>query len=342
MIILFTKIYEKIKDFIKGNYKELIVLLVIVLLFTIKLPYSIYTPGGAVNLNDRITVEDGYISDGSFNMAYVSMVRGSIPFLLLSYIIPDWDIVPAEEITAEGENMNEMLEREKLYMQESMDAAIINAYQEAGADITIIGTINEVVYLTSDADTNLKIGDQILSVNDQEINSLEDMQRIIEEESIGAEVSLQVIRDGEEQECTAITYDTSDGTKIGVSLLTTYTYETDTEVTISSQTSEAGTSGGLMMNLTIYNQLVEEDITGGKKIVGTGTIDIDGNVGEIGGVKYKLIGAVKNDAEIFMCPEENYEEAVSVAEEKGYDITIVGVSSFSEAIKKLEEINSSN
>ena len=66
-------------------------------------------------------------------MAYVSMVRGSIPFLLISYIIPDWDIVPADEITAEGEDMDEMLEREKLSMQESMDAAIINAYQASGA-----------------------------------------------------------------------------------------------------------------------------------------------------------------------------------------------------------------
>ena len=56
---MFTKIYEKIKKFIKDNYKELIILLIVFLLFTIELPYSIYTPGGAVNLNERITVEDG-------------------------------------------------------------------------------------------------------------------------------------------------------------------------------------------------------------------------------------------------------------------------------------------
>ena len=342
MIELFTKIYEKIKSFIKANFKELIVLVVIVLLFTIELPYSIYTPGGAVNLNDRIVVEDGYDVDGSFNMAYVSMVRGSIPFLLISYIIPDWDIVPADEITAEGEDLDEMLERERLYMQESMDAAIINAYRAANATLEITGTINEVVYLTEEADTDLEIGDEIIQVNNQEISSLEDMQNIIGSLDVGEEVMLQVIRDDEEMTCRATTYDTSDGTKIGVSLLTTYEYETDPEVTITSKASEAGSSGGLMMSLTIYNQLVPEDITGGKKIVGTGTIDIDGNVGEIGGVKYKLIGAVKNDAEIFICPEENYEEALSVAEEKEYDITIISVATFDEAIKKLEEINSSN
>lgn len=338
---MFTKIYEKIKEFIKENYKELIVLVVIVLLFTIELPFKIYTPGGAVNLNDRITVEDGYETEGSFNMAYVSMVRGSIPFLLISYVIPDWDIVSSEDITIEGEDMSDALARERLYMQQSMDAAIINAYKEADKDIEITGTINEVSYLTEEADTDLEVGDIILSVDGTDISSLEDLKAIVEEMSEGEVVSLNVLRDDEERECYAITND-ADGMKIGVSILTTYEYETDPEVTITSKASEAGSSGGLMMSLSVYNQLVEEDITGGKKIVGTGTIDIEGNVGEIGGVKYKLIGAVKNDAEIFMCPEENYEEAVSVAEDKDYDITIVSVATFEEAIKKLEELNSSN
>ena len=337
---MFAKIYEKIKEFIKENYKELIVLIVIVLLFTIKLPYSIYTPGGAVNLNDRIRVENGYETEGSFNMAYVSMVRGSIPFLLISYVIPDWDIVAASDITAEGEDMDEMLERERLYMQESMDAAIINAYQAAGEDITITRTVNEVSYLSEDSDTDLEIGDQILSVNGDEISSLDDLKSIVESLSSGTEVTLRVIRDDEERDCTAVTYDTNDGTKIGVSLLTTYEYETDPEVTITSKASEAGSSGGLMMSLAIYNQLVPEDITNGMKIVGTGTIDIEGNVGEIGGVRYKLIGAVKNDADLFICPEENYEEAMSVKEEKDYDITIISVSTFLEAIEKLEGLSS--
>lgn len=339
---MFTKIYEKIKKFIKDNYKELIVLLIVFLLFTIELPYSIYTPGGAVNLNERITVEDGYESDGSFNMAYVSMVRGSIPFLLISYVIPDWDIVLADDITAEGEDMDEMLERERLYLQESIDAAIINAYQAAGKNVEITGIINEVSYLTEEADTNLEVGDQILRVNGNDINSLKDMQKIIESLDEGEKVSIQIRRDDSELECYAYTYDIEGETKIGVSLLTTYEYVTDPEVSITSKASEAGSSGGLMMSLTVYNQLVPEDITGGKKIVGTGTIDINGNVGEIGGVKYKLIGAVKNDADIFMCPEENYEEAIEVAEEKDYDITIISVSTFEEAIKKLEELNSSN
>ena len=336
---MFTKIYEKIKEFIKENYKGLIAIVVVFLLFMIELPYSIYTPGGAVDLNKRISVNNGYEAEGSFNMAYVSMVRGSIPFLLLSYIIPDWDIVSSDEITIEGENMEEMLEREKLYMQESMDAAIINAYRAAGADLNITGTISEVSFIAEEADTNLKIGDEIIRANQVEIHSLDDLKKVIEGLDEKEKVKLDVIRDDEEKECFAYTYKTDDGMKIGVSLLTTYEYTTTPEVSITSKASEAGSSGGLMMSLTIYNSLVPKDITGGKKIVGTGTIDIDGNVGEIGGVKYKLIGAVKSDADVFICPEENYEEAIEVALDKDYDIPIISVSTFLEAIEALEELN---
>ena len=336
---MFTKIYDKIKEFIKENYKGLIAIVVVFLLFMIELPYSIYTPGGAVDLNKRISVNNGYEAEGSFNMAYVSMVRGSIPFLLLSYIIPDWDIVSSDEITIEGENMEEMLEREKLYMQESMDAAIINAYRAAGADLNITGTISEVSFIAEEADTDLKIGDEIIRANQVEIHSLDDLKKVIEGLDEKEKVRLDVIRDDEEKECFAYTYKTDDGMKIGVSLLTTYEYTTTPEVSITSKASEAGSSGGLMMSLTIYNSLVPEDITDGKKIVGTGTIDIDGNVGEIGGVKYKLIGAVKNDADVFICPEENYEEAIEVALDKDYDIPIISVSTFLEAIEALEELN---
>ena len=102
------------------------------------------------------------------------------------------------------------------------------------------------------------------------------------------------------------------------------------------KTTESGPSGGLMMSLALYNSLVSEDITKGRTIIGTGTIDIDGNVGAIGGVRYKLIGAVKKKAEIFLVPEENYEEALEVKTEKNYDIRLISVKTLQEAIDALK------
>ena len=54
-----------------------------------------------------------------------------------------------------------------------------------------------------------------------------------------------------------------------------------------------GPSAGLMFTLGIIDKLKPEDLTGGKVIAGTGTIDDEGNVGPIGGIPQKLVGAKK-------------------------------------------------
>ena len=76
-------------------------------------------------------------------------------------------------------------------------------------------------------------------------------------------------------------------------------------------------------------------------IVGTGTISSDGSVGEIGGVKYKLNGAVKSKADIFLVPKgSNYKEALKEKEKNNYDIEIKAVGTFDEAVSYLESLKS--
>ena len=234
--------------------------------------------------------------------------------------------------------MKELLESEKHYLQESIDTATINAYKNAQKQLNITNINNLVSYISEEANTNLKIGDNIISVNDMSIKSLNDLKNIVSTLKENTKVNLKIKRDNKEKEAYAYTYKTSDGLKIGISILNTYDYEVNPKVKITSKASEAGSSGGLMMSLTIYNQLTKEDITHGKKIVGTGTIDIDGNVGIIGGVKYKLIGAVKNKADIFICPEENYKEAAKIAKDRNYNITIIKAKTFKEVLEKLKNI----
>ena len=64
--------------------------------------------------------------------------------------------------------------------------------------------------------------------------------------------------------------------------------------------------------------LSSDDITHGKKVVGTGTIDVYGNVGEIGGIKYKLMAASKKNADIVFVPEANYKEAKKIMDKEKY------------------------
>ena len=333
---MFNKIYDSIKNFIINNYKFLITWIIIVVLLFYELPYVIYTPGGIVNLEERIVVDgEEDVTAGSLNMSYVSLVKGTIPMLLISFVVPNWDILPSEEITREDESVDELLELEKLYMKSSIDNATILAFREAGKELNITREVNNIVYIADEAETDLEMYDELLSVDEKNLATIDELRAYVNTLNEGDTVSILVNRDGKEKECSAKIYNTSDGLKVGISFLTTYEYETTPEIEVTTKNSESGSSGGLMLSLAIYNAIADEDITKGRTIVGTGTIDINGNVGEIDGVKYKLLGANKNNAEIFLCPMENYEEALEVKEEYDLDVEIHGVATFSEALEYL-------
>ena len=268
-------------------------------------------------------------------MSYVSLVKGTLPMILLSYVIPNWDLIKSSEITIEDESVDELLEMEKLYMQSSIDNATILAYQTAEAEINITREVNNIIYISDEAETNLEVYDEILQADGQNITTVDELKEIVNSKKEGDTIIFTVNRNGKERECQAKIYDTSDGLKVGISFLTTYEYETDPKISVETKASESGSSGGLMLTLAIYNALTPDDITKGRTIVGTGTISLDGTVGAIDGVKYKILGADKNDAEIFLCPMENYEEALRVKEEFDLDIKIHGVATFQEALEYL-------
>ncbi|MEV6343164.1 S16 family serine protease [Actinoplanes sp. NPDC051851] len=71
-----------------------------------------------------------------------------------------------------------------------------------------------------------------------------------------------------------------------------------------------GPSAGLMLTLGIIDKLTPADLTGGKIIAGTGTVDEDGTVGAIGGIPQKLAGAKRAGAVYFLVPAENCDEAL--------------------------------
>ena len=122
---------------------------------------------------------------------------------------------------------------------------------------------------------------------------------------------------------------------MGIVLVTNYIYETNDEVDIAFKTGEGGSSGGLVLALGIYSKITGIDLLKGRNIAGTGTIDIDGNVGEIDGIKYKIAGAVKNKMDVVLVSPYNYEEAKNIIEKNNYKIELVKVNTFEEAIRYL-------
>ena len=122
---------------------------------------------------------------------------------------------------------------------------------------------------------------------------------------------------------------------LGIMIITNYEYDTGDDLDIAFKNGEGGASGGLILSLGIYSEITDIDILKGRNIAGTGTIDIEGNVGEIDGIKYKIAGAVKDKMDIILVSPANYEEAKQVIKENNYDIELVKVSTLQEAIEYL-------
>ncbi len=329
---MINKLYEKFKKYIKENYKFLLAIVFICFFFLYELPFVIYRPGGVIDLDNRIVMEEKQESSGTLGMSYVSMMKGNIPFVLLSFLIPNWDLVSSKDITYEGVSVDETIKVDKVLLENGLDNAIFSAYSLAGKPVDIKKINLEVIYLAEEAHTNLAVGDKILEVDEIPVSSLEDIAEVLKKYQANDTVKVKALRNEKEINCEAKLYELDGQAKMGVSVINDYEYEMNPQMEIKTKESESGSSGGLMTALAIYNALVEEDITKGRKIVGTGTIAQDGTVGEIGGVKYKLLGAAKKKADIFICPQENYEEALKVKEENNLNIEVLKAGTLKEAV----------
>lgn len=333
---MISKVYDKIKHFFKENKKKIIVYVVFLITVTVRLPFYINAPGGLIDISEKIKILNSTNSVGSLNFAYVSEIKATLPTVLISLINKDWDLLKKEEVVLENETPELLYYRDHLLMEESNDNAILVAYQKAKKEVSVTNRKFIITYVDKDAVTDLQVKDQILEIDDKVIKYRKDIEEYINSLNTGDNVKIKVLSNGNIVYRKAEIKSNKDKNIIGIMITERKELETIPEISLTFDKSESGPSGGLMLSLAIYDKLVEEDLTRGKTIVGTGTIDEYGNVGSIGGVIFKLKGAVKKGAEIFIVPNGiNYEEAMKIKEERELDIEIVGVSSFDQALEYL-------
>lgn len=336
---MIKKIFNEAKTFLKNSYKDLIILTILLIAFSYEFPCYIDATGGAINVSERIEVENKYNSEGSFNMAYVNEYPGNIIFILLAKINPNWDIVKYEDALLENETKEDDFNRSKILLNESVNNAIINAYELANKNVTIDSEKLMVTFVMPDAKTTIKTGDQIISIDGETNLNFSKIRAIVTSHNVDDKLEIIVKRNDKEKKVYAIVYEEENEKYIGIGSSSVTEVTPDPEIDLNFKESETGPSGGLMTALAIYDSLTKKDLTQGLKIVGTGTMERDGSVGSIGGVKYKLAGAVKKKADLFLVPDgENYKEAIKIAKEKNYKIKIVPIKNLKEAIEYLENL----
>jgi PDZ domain-containing protein len=184
----------------------------------------------------------------------------------------------------------------------------------------------------------LKKDDVVVGVDGRPVATTCQAGRLIQAQKVGAQVTLDIERVGARQQVSIMTADNPDNPGVpylGV-LWTDVAYHFTPKVKVSFNTGRiAGPSAGLMFALALYDKLTPNDLTGGRKIAGTGAIQCDGAVGPIGGIQEKVSAAEAQGAEIFLAPRSEAQDAESVAR----DIKVVPISTLDGAIARLEDLS---
>lgn len=311
------------------------------------LPYYVSKPGLAKELEPIIQVENGYEEEGSFMLTTVRMGKANIYSYAIAKLNPYHELYQIDEIRRENETEEEYNVRQLYLMSSSKQSAIETAYRKANIPIHYkykgIFVLN--VKPNMPADGKLKAGDRIFKVDDQEFESSEQFITYIAGKNEGDEVKFTFERQNKTSDINIALKRLEETGKVGVgiALVDDKELEVKPKVTINSE-DIGGPSAGFMFSLEIYNQLVEEDLTRGYQIAGTGTIDSNGKIGKIGGIEQKIVAADKAGAEIFFAPNENgdkdsnYRAAVKTAKDIRSKMKIVPVDTFDEAVDYLYKL----
>lgn len=329
---------------IKKYYLKIILGILAILLcinFFLYRNYAVVAPGITVNLKEAIQVETGKKAEGSFLLTTISSRPLNIPFLIYALSSPYIKIEKKEHMLPPGWSMKEYTEYMKQWMEESQKIAEVVALRKAGYNPQIYGEGAQVVEIMEDSPAmgKLRPGDVIKKIDGKIVTIADEVVKEISKRPVGDKVNLNIKRDGKIFDIIINTIEskTEKGkTIIGV-YITTLNWKPILPLKINIETGDiGGPSAGSMFTMEILNQLTPEDLTCGKRIAGTGTISLDEQIGEIGGVEQKVLAAYRDKAEIFFVPEKNAQDAQRAA--KNLDIVIVPVNKLDDIIDYLSKL----
>ena len=308
--------------------------------------YYFMSPGPPYQWDIEYGDVDNYLFEGNLFQLTVRRDEASALIYAWSLLNNSYDLYPREVILPDGVSPKELSEISIQNMRASENVAIAVALKNLGYDIDTKGDGVLVVGILDDSPVKdkLKKSDLLNSINNIEIFSATEFIATLRTYSIGETVSIGLLRevDGVKEqmyiETTLIEHIEYEGEPMVGFLATTVNERFDFPFEIDIKTGNVGgPSAGLMMALNVYNNLIPEDITNSMIVAGTGTIEIDGSVGPVGGVKQKIIAAKRAGAELILVPVANFDEAQPF--ETG-ETAIVAVDSFVEALSVISQYSS--
>lgn len=323
----------------------------------IKVPYSEMSPGPTVNtLGDhggepvlQISGHKTYPTTGHLNMTTVRVTSAdynmNIAEAVYGWLAHDNIVVPHDTLYPDGKTEQESTQENAEEFSQSQESAKVAALREL--DIPVKSqVVVSTVFKNSPAEGKLHAGDVIKKVDGTPVKEMTDVAKLVTKHKPGQDVVFSVVpvkeaaaaeKAGKEATRTddirMTTEKAKDGRAIvGIQAGTDHTFPFTIDIKLADV---GGPSAGLMFALGIVDKLTPNDLTGGKFVAGTGTIDDNGKVGPIGGIGMKTVGARDKGAEYFLTPKDN---CATAAKDIPDGLTLVKVNTIDDAVDALKDI----
>jgi PDZ domain-containing protein len=307
---------------------------------TVTVPYVELRPGPTFNTlgklsngKDLIEVKDGATSSSAGQLRFVTVTvvdQLSLLDALRGWWLSDDAVIPRELIYPPDQTTEQTEKQNAEDFKQSQSSAETAALTRLGYPITV--SVDKIT-AGLPADGVLKPDDVINAVDGVKVTSSQQLVELVRGKPVGTELKIEIVRDEKPQTVTLKTAAGDDNTsRVGVTPKQVQPHPFTLDIPVDDV---GGPSAGLMLALGIIDKLDPKDLTGGKIIAGTGSIDDAGTVGPIGGVPQKLAGAKRDGATYFLTPKDNCAEAVSNAQP---GLPLVKVGTLDDALSALATI----
>jgi len=276
-----------------------------------ELPVVALSPGPAEDVLSRIKIADStqvYDSKGKLFLTSVG-IDDNVRFYqaILDFANPDVQLRPRQQLFPKGQSTQQVDQQNASDMEESKQTAMVVALRQLGYHVEPQSVTVAAVLNGAPADGKLQVGDRILRVDKAAAASIKQVQDAIRRHHIGDTVSFTVSRHDANRTVAVAVGNDGGQPRVGVALHEDFG---KLPVSLSIDTEDiGGPSAGLMFTLGIIDKLTPGDLTGGRRIAGTGQIEINQTVDPIGGIDEKLVAAKREGASIFLVPADNCAEA---------------------------------
>jgi len=283
-------------------------------------PYAIGRPGptydtlSVVGDTPLVSISGAptYPTTGELRLTTVSESRGgsqvfTVGQVIAAYFSRQATVLPEEAVfgtPADRDQQQDASSQEWITSQESATVAALEALgTTVPATLTVVS-----VDAASHATGILEAGDVLLAADGGDLVGYNDLAAAVARHEAGQTLALTIERAGVTRDVDVTLLASDDGRPlIGILVDPTFDLPVDVHVAIDSV---GGPSGGTMFALAIMDLLTPQDELQGAKVAGTGTIDISGAVGPIGGIRLKMVGAANDGARYFLAPTSNCGEVV--------------------------------